>query len=87
MGKGAFVGSNSVLIAPVDIAAGGFVAAGSAVTDDVPAGGLAIARGRQHTAEGWVQKRRPDSQSAKAAAEHDGSIHTSIEESRSQQKG
>lgn len=87
VGKGAFVGSNSVLVAPVDIAPGAFVAAGSAVTEDVPAGGLAIARGRQHTAEGWVAKRRPESKAAKAASEHDGSIHPAIEESRSQQKG
>ncbi len=87
VGKNAFVGSNSVLIAPVDIAPGAFVAAGSAVTEDVPAGGLAVARGRQHVAEGWVVKRRPESKAAKAAAEHDGSIHPAIEESRSQQKG
>lgn len=87
VGKDAFVGSNSVLVAPVDIAPGGFVAAGSAVTEDVPAGGLAIARGRQHTAEGWVVKRRPGSKAAKAAEAHDGSIHPSIVESRSQQKG
>jgi len=87
VGKNAFVGSNSVLIAPVDIAPGAFVAAGSAVTEDVPAGGLAVARGRQHVAEEWVVKRRPDSKAAKAAAEHDGSIHPAIEESRSQQKG
>ncbi len=87
VGKGAFVGSNSVLVAPVDIAPGAFVAAGSAVTEDVPAGGLAIARGRQHTVEGWVAKRRPGSKAAKAAEAHDGSIHPAIVESRSQQKG
>ncbi|MDO5735675.1 MAG: bifunctional UDP-N-acetylglucosamine diphosphorylase/glucosamine-1-phosphate N-acetyltransferase GlmU [Propionibacteriaceae bacterium] len=86
VGKGAFVGSNSVLVAPVDIAPGAFVAAGSAVTEDVPAGGLAIARGRQHTAEGWVVKRRPGSKSAEAALGHDGTIHPAIAESRSQQK-
>lgn len=87
VGKGAFVGSNSVLVAPVDIAAGGFVAAGSAVTEDVPAGGLAIARGRQHTAKGWVTRRRPGSKAAQAAEAHDGSIHPAVVESRSQQKG
>ncbi len=87
VGKGAFVGSNSVLVAPVDIAPGAFVAAGSAITEDVPAGGLAIARGRQHNAEGWVVKRRPETKAATAAAEHDGSIHPAVEESRSQQKG
>ncbi len=87
VGKDAFVGSNSVLVAPVDIAPGGFVAAGSAVTEDVPAGGLAIARGRQHTVEGWVVKRRPGSKAAQSAQAHDGAIHPAILESRSQQKG
>ncbi|WP_408647068.1 bifunctional UDP-N-acetylglucosamine diphosphorylase/glucosamine-1-phosphate N-acetyltransferase GlmU [Tessaracoccus coleopterorum] len=40
VGKNAFVGSNSVLVAPVDIGAGALVAAGSAITEDVPAGAL-----------------------------------------------
>lgn len=86
VGSRAFVGSNSVLVAPVDIAPGGFIAAGSTITDDVPAGGLAVARGRQHIAEDWVIKRRPTSKAAEAAAAHDGSIHPSIDASRSQQK-
>lgn len=82
VGKNAFVGSNSVLVSPVDIGPGAFVAAGSTVTDDVPAGGLAVARGRQHNAEGWVAKRHPDSKWDKAASEHDGSIHPKVTESR-----
>lgn len=86
VGKAAFVGSNSVLVAPVDIGPGGFVAAGSTVTDDVPAGGLAVARGRQHVAEGWVGKRRSGSKADEAAREHDGSIHAAVEESRAKQK-
>lgn len=82
VGKDAFVGSNSVLVAPVDVAAGAFVAAGSAITEDVPAGALAVARGRQHNAKGWVAKRRPGSKWDKAAAAHDGSIHPKVIESR-----
>ena len=82
VGKDAFVGSNSVLVAPVDIAPGAFVAAGSAVTDDVPAGALAVARGRQHNSEGWAAKRRPGSKWDEAAAAHDGSINTKVAESR-----
>lgn len=82
VGKTSFVGSNSVLVAPVDIGAGAFVAAGSAVTDDVPAGSLAVARGRQHNAEGWVRKRRPGSKWDDAASEDDGSIHPRVSESR-----
>jgi bifunctional UDP-N-acetylglucosamine pyrophosphorylase/glucosamine-1-phosphate N-acetyltransferase len=55
---GAFVGSNSNLIAPVTVHADGYVAAGSTITEDVPAGALAVGRGRQANKEGWVAKRR-----------------------------
>ncbi len=58
VGAGTFVGSNSVIVAPVDIAANAYVAAGSAITDDVKDGDLAIARGRQRNIEGWVERRR-----------------------------
>lgn len=54
----AFVGSNSNLIAPVTIEEAGYVAAGSTITDDVPAGALAVGRGRQVNKEGWVAKRK-----------------------------
>ena len=47
IGDKAFVGSDSTLVAPVSIGAGAYVAAGSAITEDVPAGALGIARGRQ----------------------------------------
>ena len=47
IGAGAFIGSNSALIAPVTVADGAIVGAGSTITDDVPADDLAIARGRQ----------------------------------------
>lgn len=67
VGRDAFVGSNSVLVAPVDIGDAGFVAAGSAVTENVAAGGLAVARGRQHTSEGWVTKRKVGSRFAATA--------------------
>jgi bifunctional UDP-N-acetylglucosamine pyrophosphorylase/glucosamine-1-phosphate N-acetyltransferase len=55
---GAFVGSNSTLVAPVTIGRGAYIAAGSAVTDDVPAGALGIGRGRQENKPGWVEKRK-----------------------------
>jgi bifunctional UDP-N-acetylglucosamine pyrophosphorylase/glucosamine-1-phosphate N-acetyltransferase len=55
---GAFIGSDSQLIAPVRIGAGAFVAAGSAITEDVPAGALGIARGRQTNILDWVKRRR-----------------------------
>lgn len=56
LGENVFVGSNSTLVAPVTIESGGFVAAGSTVTSDVPPDQLAVARGRQRNIDGW---RRP----------------------------
>lgn len=82
VGRNAFVGSNSVLVAPVDIGDGAFVAAGSAITEDVPAGALAVARGRQHNAEGWIAKRRPGSKWHQAAQASDGQPHPGVVESR-----
>jgi bifunctional UDP-N-acetylglucosamine pyrophosphorylase/glucosamine-1-phosphate N-acetyltransferase len=55
---GAFVGTDSQLIAPVRIGKDAYVAAGSSVTEDVPPGSLAIARGRQVNKEGWVKERK-----------------------------
>lgn len=54
IGAGAFIGSNSSLVAPVTIGDGAFVGSGSVVTDDVPADALAVARGRQSIKEGWA---------------------------------
>jgi bifunctional UDP-N-acetylglucosamine pyrophosphorylase/glucosamine-1-phosphate N-acetyltransferase len=51
---GAFVGSDTQLIAPVRIGRGAYVAAGSSITRDVPDGALGIARGRQENKEGWA---------------------------------
>ena len=55
---GAFIGSDSQLIAPVRVGKGSYVAAGSSITDDVPAESLAIARGKQVNKEGWVSRRK-----------------------------
>jgi len=56
LGESVFVGSNSTLVAPVTIESGGFIAAGSTITDDVKPDQLAVARGRQRNVDGW---RRP----------------------------
>lgn len=57
---GVFIGSDSQLIAPVRVGRGAYVAAGSSITSDVPAGSLGIARGRQSNIEGWVgRKKKP----------------------------
>ena len=58
IGAGAFVGTNSSLVAPVTIGEGAYVAAGSVITKSVPAGALAVARGRQETREGWAARRK-----------------------------
>jgi bifunctional UDP-N-acetylglucosamine pyrophosphorylase / glucosamine-1-phosphate N-acetyltransferase len=55
---GVFVGSDSQLVAPVRVGRGAYVAAGSSVTEDVPAGALAVARARQVNKAGWVDKKR-----------------------------
>jgi len=58
IGAGAFIGSNSALVAPVTVGAAAMVGAGSVITADVPDGALAVARGRQVTKEGWAVKLR-----------------------------
>jgi bifunctional UDP-N-acetylglucosamine pyrophosphorylase/glucosamine-1-phosphate N-acetyltransferase len=58
IGEGAFVGSNSALVAPVTIGNGAIVAAGSVVTRDVAADALAVARGRQEERPGWARRFR-----------------------------
>ncbi|MEP3629566.1 MAG: bifunctional UDP-N-acetylglucosamine diphosphorylase/glucosamine-1-phosphate N-acetyltransferase GlmU [Hyphomicrobiales bacterium] len=54
IGAGAFVGSNSALVAPVTIAEGSFIGSGSVITDDVSPNALALARGRQVEFKGWA---------------------------------
>jgi bifunctional UDP-N-acetylglucosamine pyrophosphorylase/glucosamine-1-phosphate N-acetyltransferase len=58
IGDGAFIGSDSTLVAPVTIGAGAYIAAGSSITEDVPEGALALGRSRQVTKPGWVAARR-----------------------------
>lgn len=67
VGAHSFVGSDSVLIAPVNIADGAYVGAGSAVTADVGPGQIAVARGQQRNIAGWVARRRAGTKTAKAA--------------------
>jgi len=55
---GAFIGSDTQLIAPVVIGRGAYVAAGSSITKDVPPGALGVARGRQLNKEGWADRQR-----------------------------
>lgn len=68
IGAGAFVGSNSALVAPVSIGAGAIVGAGSVVTRDVPADALALVRPRQDNKPGWAARFRQLMQAKKAAS-------------------
>jgi bifunctional UDP-N-acetylglucosamine pyrophosphorylase/glucosamine-1-phosphate N-acetyltransferase len=58
IGAGAFIGSNSSLVAPVSVGEGAYVASGSVVTRVVEAGALAVARGRQENKPGWAERYR-----------------------------
>ncbi|MEN5081521.1 bifunctional UDP-N-acetylglucosamine diphosphorylase/glucosamine-1-phosphate N-acetyltransferase GlmU [Bosea sp. TWI1241] len=66
IGEGAFIGSNSALVAPVTIGAGAYVGSGSVITRDVPADALAVARGRQIEREGWASAFRAAAMARKA---------------------
>jgi len=58
IGRDVFVGSDTTLVAPIEVADGAYIGAGSCVTQDVPAGALALGRARQVTKEGWAAARR-----------------------------
>ena len=64
--ENAFIGSDSTLVAPVRIGKGAYVAAGSTITEDVPADALALGRSRQTTKEGWARQQRDERAKAKA---------------------
>lgn len=59
MANGVFVGSNSTLVAPLNLEDHAYVAAGSTLTEDVPAGALALGRSRQTIKAGWVESKAP----------------------------
>jgi bifunctional UDP-N-acetylglucosamine pyrophosphorylase/glucosamine-1-phosphate N-acetyltransferase len=67
VGDDARVGSDTMLVAPVRVGDGAYTAAGSVITEDVPPGALAVARGRQRNIEGWVERRRPGTPAAESA--------------------
>jgi bifunctional UDP-N-acetylglucosamine pyrophosphorylase/glucosamine-1-phosphate N-acetyltransferase len=67
VGAYSFVGSNAVLAAPVEIADGAYIAAGSTITGDVGPGELAVSRGRQRNVPGWVARKRAGTKTARAA--------------------
>jgi bifunctional UDP-N-acetylglucosamine pyrophosphorylase / glucosamine-1-phosphate N-acetyltransferase len=68
IGAGAFIGSDTMLVAPVTIGDGAMTGSGSTITKDVPAGALAVERNDQRVIEGWATKFRAKQQAAKDAA-------------------
>jgi bifunctional UDP-N-acetylglucosamine pyrophosphorylase/glucosamine-1-phosphate N-acetyltransferase len=62
IGSGVRGGVDTTFVAPVSVGDGALTAAGSVVTDDVPAGALAIARGRQRNVEGYADRGAEDAQ-------------------------
>lgn len=66
IGKHAFVGSDTMLVAPIRVGDGATTAAGSVITDDVPKGGLGVGRARQRTIEGWAERKKTRAQGRKS---------------------
>jgi bifunctional UDP-N-acetylglucosamine pyrophosphorylase/glucosamine-1-phosphate N-acetyltransferase len=64
IGEGSFIGSNSTLVAPIEIAHHSYVGAGSVITEAVPAEALALGRARQVNKPGWVTRKREKSRTA-----------------------
>jgi bifunctional UDP-N-acetylglucosamine pyrophosphorylase/glucosamine-1-phosphate N-acetyltransferase len=62
------IGSDTMLVAPVEVGDGAYTAAGSVITEDVPPGAIGVGRARQRTIKGWVARKRAGSASAAAAA-------------------
>jgi bifunctional UDP-N-acetylglucosamine pyrophosphorylase/glucosamine-1-phosphate N-acetyltransferase len=71
------IGSDTMLVAPVTIGDGAYTAAGSVITEDVPPGAMAVARGIQRNVAGWVGRRRAGSPAAEAAAAAENRASTS----------
>jgi bifunctional UDP-N-acetylglucosamine pyrophosphorylase / glucosamine-1-phosphate N-acetyltransferase len=58
IGDGAFIGSNTALVAPVEVGPGATIGAGSVITQAAPANKLTLARGRQTTIDGWERPQK-----------------------------
>jgi bifunctional UDP-N-acetylglucosamine pyrophosphorylase/glucosamine-1-phosphate N-acetyltransferase len=78
IGNRVFIGSNSVLVAPVRIGDGAYIGAGSTITENVPPNALGLGRGRQTTKPGWAaKKRREMSASGHGKKSHKPGKHSS----------
>ena len=65
IGDGAFIGSDTQLIAPVTVGKGAYIGSGSTIREDVPGGALAVSAGKQRNIEGWVEEKKSRRQRAK----------------------
>jgi len=72
IGDGAFIGSDTMLVAPVNIGEGAVTGAGSAITRDVPANALGVERTEQRVIEGWVERRGSSGESGGSSEGTDG---------------
>lgn len=70
VGESVRIGCDNVLIAPVEVGDGAYTGAGSILREAVPPGALAVSAGPQRNIEQWVQRARPESDSARAAQKH-----------------
>ena len=67
VGDGVRIGSDNMLVAPVEIGDGAYTAAGSVITEDVPPGAMAVGRAQQRNIKNWVLRKRAGTVSAEAA--------------------
>jgi bifunctional UDP-N-acetylglucosamine pyrophosphorylase/glucosamine-1-phosphate N-acetyltransferase len=68
VGDHARTGADNMFVAPVHVGDGAYTAAGSVITQDVPAGAMGVARAAQRNVAGWVARKRPGTPAAEAAA-------------------
>jgi len=66
VGEGAFIGSNTALVAPIKVGAGAYTGSGSVITKEVPADALALERGTQVAKPGWAARFREMKRAKKA---------------------
>jgi bifunctional UDP-N-acetylglucosamine pyrophosphorylase / glucosamine-1-phosphate N-acetyltransferase len=83
LGNKVFIGSDSALVAPLRVGDGAYIAAGSTITENVPADGLGIARGRQVNKPGWAARKRREL----AAAEKPGKLSSRRGNARRRRQG
>lgn len=78
VGRHSFVGSQTVVVSPVQVADGAYVAAGTVLTNDVASGQIAVGRSQQRNIDGWVERARPGTATAAAAQSAADQFHSEI---------